>query len=254
VTEGDGVGDVIASGAKISFCLLDVTLHDGSLPGSPNNGEYGSCGSTQGISVGWADVYDDSLADQWIDVTDVPDGDYWLESVVDRNNRIAESDETNNVTRIKITLGPPPPDDFPDTIAEATPIALAARGPTTQTGVIGESRDVDVFSFVAKKKGKTTITQSSSGGLDSYLIVYDANQQEIARDDDSGPNLDSRVRIKVQSGQTYYVSAGGFDTDTGPYQITISRGRGRHVPQARLSRRIELKTLPSLELPNHSHD
>ena len=249
VTADDGVGDVIATGAKISFCLLDVDTYDSHLPGHPRNGHYDSCGTSQGISVGWADVYDSSLADQWIDITDVPDGTYWLESVVDRNNRLLESDETNNVARIKITLGPPPPDDFPNTFDAATPILLATHGTTTQTGEIGESRDVDMFSFAANKKGKLTITQSSAGGLDSYLIVYDANQQEIARDDDSAGHLNSRVRVHVQPGQTYFVQAGGFESDTGPYQLTFARGHVRNVPQLRSSRRIELKNLPSLAFP-----
>jgi hypothetical protein len=243
VTEDDGVGDVIATGGKVSFCLLDVAPYDRRLPGHPRREQYNSCGSTQGISVGWADVYDSALPDQWIDVTDVPDGTYWLEAVVDPSNLIVESDETNNVTRIQITLGPPPADDFADAFADATPIALAQRGRTVQTGTVGLPRDVDTFRVVTPRKGRLTITQSSIGGLDSFLIVYDSNQTEIARDDDSGGNLNSRVRIQTVRGQTIYVQAGGYQTDTGPYQLTFTYGRGWHIPQLRAAARVGLKSL-----------
>jgi hypothetical protein len=54
--------------------------------------------------VGWSNVYDKSLPDQWIDVTDVPNGRYWLEVEVDPEGRWIESDETNNIARIKILL------------------------------------------------------------------------------------------------------------------------------------------------------
>lgn len=102
---GGGVGDVVASSEKVSFCLLDLLTYDRQLPGYPEWPAYSTCGTgTQGISVGWADAYDKSLPDQWIDVTNVPNGVYWLEVEVDPSNRLMEQDETNNVTRIKILL------------------------------------------------------------------------------------------------------------------------------------------------------
>ena len=102
---GGGVGDVVASGEKISFCLLDFITYDRQLPGYPQFPVYSFCGTgKQGISVGWSDIYDKSLPDQWIDVTDVPSGVYWLEVEVDPSNRLMERDETNNVTRIRILL------------------------------------------------------------------------------------------------------------------------------------------------------
>jgi hypothetical protein len=107
VTAGDGVGAVVSTGDKVSFCLLDLEPFEPSLPGAPASGRYNSCESVQGISVGWADVYDKSLADQWVDVTDVPDGRYWLEVVADPENRLLESDETNNAARILIDLTKP---------------------------------------------------------------------------------------------------------------------------------------------------
>jgi hypothetical protein len=226
VTAGDGVGEIVASGQKVSFCLLDVREYDTSLPGAPNSDQYNSCAQFQGISVGWADVYSRSLADQWIDITDVPEGSYWLESEVDPSNRILESDETNNAARIKITLGPPPPDDFPNTFDAATPITLSENAAGTQAGRLDSRGDVDMFSFIAPRKGKVKITQvATGGGLDSFLRVYDSDEQQIAQDDDSGGSMNSKVRIKVAKGQKYYVAAGGYNGDTGLYLLTFARGR-----------------------------
>jgi hypothetical protein len=105
VLPGDAVGEIVVEGEKTSFCLLDSAVYDSGLPGFPGSGEYFSCGTgTQGISVGFQDIYDKSLPDQWIDVTDVTDGTYWLESEVDPENHVLEKDEANNVARIKVTL------------------------------------------------------------------------------------------------------------------------------------------------------
>ena len=110
VTEGNGVGDVVAGGDKTSYCLLDSTRYDTSLSGAPDNRVYeaGSCedpvNGVQGISAGWGDLYLSSLPDQWIDVTELVDGTYWLEVTVDPNDRLLESDETNNATRIMVEL------------------------------------------------------------------------------------------------------------------------------------------------------
>jgi hypothetical protein len=96
----NSVGAVAAEGDKISFCLLDVDHFAPQLPNSPILGTHITCGQDQGISVGWADVYEQDLDDQWIDVTGVPDGHYWLEVVADPENRLVESDETNNSIRV----------------------------------------------------------------------------------------------------------------------------------------------------------
>lgn len=104
VTAGDGVGAIVASGDKSSFCLIDVRSYDETLPGAPGLRQYHACNEYQGISVGWADVYIKALPDQWIDVTGVADGRYWLEVEIDPEHWIVESDETNNVSRILIDL------------------------------------------------------------------------------------------------------------------------------------------------------
>jgi Lysyl oxidase len=97
VTADNGVGAIVATSQKVTFCLMDVTRYSGSGPS-----RYGC--NNQGISVGWADVYDRDLSGQWIDVTSAPNGTYWLESVVDPSDRLRELDNVNNAERIKISI------------------------------------------------------------------------------------------------------------------------------------------------------
>ncbi|MBI2953616.1 MAG: hypothetical protein HYY30_04830 [Chloroflexi bacterium] len=88
--------------SKASFCLFD-TFRISNLPSSPRFRVYpATCGlELQGISVGWADVYDSTLEEQWIDVgtTPLPDGEYVLHSVADPLNRIHESPRGSDPTR-----------------------------------------------------------------------------------------------------------------------------------------------------------
>lgn len=108
VLPGDGVGKILHSGHKTSFCLLDLATYS-AQPSLGNRGQrfFFQCGTTfQGISVGWEDLYTKELPDQWIDITSLLPGEYWLESVVDPLDLILEVDETNNVARIKLVIAP----------------------------------------------------------------------------------------------------------------------------------------------------
>lgn len=103
----DGSGNIVASGGKTSFCLINIRqpLPDVSAAAGLVHGRGGnSCGQVQGISAGYSDVYSAALDDQWIDVTGVANGNYWLEITADPENNITETDETNNSARVQITL------------------------------------------------------------------------------------------------------------------------------------------------------
>ena len=104
----NGVGDVLATNAKTSLCVVDSISYVGPL--QPRN--CLSCGSPSsdgiedpntgvpdvlGVSVGWDDRYSIALEHQWIDITGVSDGTYWLEMAVDPNDRVIELDNSNNM-------------------------------------------------------------------------------------------------------------------------------------------------------------
>lgn len=97
-------GGVVATGHKYGFCLLDS--YSWAWPSEP--GTY-DC-SNQGISRGHADIYESDLPCQWVDVTDVPPGDYTLRVVLNQPRPesalplLVERDYGNNAVEVPVTL------------------------------------------------------------------------------------------------------------------------------------------------------
>jgi hypothetical protein len=85
----DADGSVVATGHKASFCLEDSVQVDPNAPAQV----VPAC---SGIDIGWGDEYPSSLPCQYIDVTNVPSGDYTLRQVVNVFHEIPETDYTNN--------------------------------------------------------------------------------------------------------------------------------------------------------------
>ena len=83
--------NVVVTGDKKAFCLEDDVQI---VPGGPSHGYR--C-NLQGITPGWADVYDRSLPCQWIDVTDVAPGTYTLRVEIDVSHQFPDTDRANNV-------------------------------------------------------------------------------------------------------------------------------------------------------------
>jgi hypothetical protein len=109
VLPGDGVGAILREGAKQSVRITSTRLHDGSLPNvPPSNERIIASGGNHGISVGYTDIYSKGLAYQWVDVTGLASGEYWIETEVDPADHIVESDESNNIARMKVNLTLPP--------------------------------------------------------------------------------------------------------------------------------------------------
>jgi Ca2+-binding RTX toxin-like protein len=228
VTSGGGVGDVVAAGDKVSFCLIDVERYDASGPATP---QYLSCGQNQGISPGWADVYTRGLPGQSIEITDVPDGEYWLEVVADPLNHIIEADETNNVTRIKISLvrpigsDPIPPDTFEGNDSLANASILAPPELHTYADLsIHVSQNDDYFRITAALTGLLTVDlgfADAAGDID--LEILDASGTPIGRSSTAGDR--EHVVIEATAGAYYYIRAFGFEGAVNPdYTMIVDPG------------------------------
>jgi len=92
---------------KTTFCMRDDQTIGAPADGTKQSRKYMGChGNTQGVSVGWADVYPSTLADQFVDVTDFPAGIYKLSFTVDPHATFAESRRDNNVSATLVELDP----------------------------------------------------------------------------------------------------------------------------------------------------
>ncbi len=95
---------VVATGHKQAFCLLDTTSWAWPLA----LGEF-DC-SNQGISRGFSDWYESDLPCQWIDVTDVPPGDYLIRASLNQPRPehalplLVERDYGNNTAEVAFTI------------------------------------------------------------------------------------------------------------------------------------------------------
>ena len=99
----DAAGAVAATGHKQAFCLLDSEAVG--IPGAPTTPRF-HCGF-QGIQRGWSDVYGSGLDCQWVDITDVAEGDYTLRISINPDRVIAEADFTNNSADSRAHRGAP---------------------------------------------------------------------------------------------------------------------------------------------------
>lgn len=103
-------GESIVNGKtseKTSFCLEDTNAIDLRLPGAPQNAVYTTCNpDVQGISVGWGDRYGPTLAGQSIDITGDAEGDYDLIIEADPSDQFIETNETDNVSCVRLHINP----------------------------------------------------------------------------------------------------------------------------------------------------
>jgi hypothetical protein len=104
------------TGRKVSFCLADTNIDFWDRKGNgprtyiapdclmPFESDGVTDHFVQGITRGWADIYDYYLPDQYIDVSGLADGLYALETLADPDNALVEKDETNNCSSILLRL------------------------------------------------------------------------------------------------------------------------------------------------------
>jgi hypothetical protein len=108
---------VVKSG-KEAFCLANTDAVDFTVPNAkwrPGNTDLGtSCGQNtsvatrQVLDIGNGDTYDQSLPGQSFDVTDLPNGTYYIEVAANPYNKLAEVSTTNNTSLREVVLGGTP--------------------------------------------------------------------------------------------------------------------------------------------------
>lgn len=96
----EATGELVLAGAKSGFCIADAEEW---VPESGASCEVYDC-NQQGISRGCADNYGSSLECQWVDVTDIPSGDYELRVTINADRSVPELDYSNNLVTVPVRL------------------------------------------------------------------------------------------------------------------------------------------------------
>jgi hypothetical protein len=98
----DQAGREVIRGYKQAFCLIDV---EHLSPWGPRQAQFTDCNANQGISAGWADLYQKTLPCQFIVIDGITDGEYVLRSTTNAQRLIPEDNYADNTiyTRLRIT-------------------------------------------------------------------------------------------------------------------------------------------------------
>ena len=105
-------GQLVGTGAKQGFCSFDHYRYSSSGPAYyTRQTSPPACGTLSsnlqafmGLSVGWGDIYNWNLPDQYIDIKGLTSGRYRLWATADAGNWFVESDDSNNFSWIDIQL------------------------------------------------------------------------------------------------------------------------------------------------------
>jgi hypothetical protein len=95
---------VAATGHKQSFCLEDVEQYQPAPAPDPANPF--TC-TSQGLHVGWEDIYPHDIDCQWVDITGVPAGDYLLTVAINTAGYLPELNYANDSATVPVTIPPP---------------------------------------------------------------------------------------------------------------------------------------------------
>ncbi len=209
-------------GTKTSFCIIDLLRVQGSAPVSS---KYQYCDDTvQGLSHGWADIYDWQLPDQWIDIGSslLPNGEYAIQSQTDPYGKLIETDRSNNtgihyftVSNGSIVGGDEQTDCF------ATPNA-AQVGATIQVSCNrlnpGDIVDFRIDSNSGPIIGSATVSVDTKALLQLTLPNAPQGQHHIFANPRGGGGPYSAV-INIQPNFTLDASSGPVGT-TVPFTLT----------------------------------
>jgi len=95
--------EVITEGSKLGFCMEDSAQY--SVGPAFSCSASHDCGK-QGIQSGWSDVYGSSLDCNWIDITEIPAGNYRLRVALNQLRRLNEASFNNNEAIVHVVIPP----------------------------------------------------------------------------------------------------------------------------------------------------
>jgi hypothetical protein len=225
----------VVVGRKVGFCIADTSRW---LPTAPSAIKY-SC-SDNGLQAGWADVYDRNLDCQFVDITGVPSGNYYLQMTVNPDALLTEADLGNNTVLVPVNIPPTnclaaPANDLFQAAAVLTrsPVTTTEFNncATKQTGEpnhAGNAGGHSIWFTWTPDSNHTAVLSTRNSNFDTTLAVYTGNAVNalslIASNDDivAGVNEQSLVTFAAVAGTTYRIAVDGFGSAVGTVILNMN--------------------------------
>jgi len=112
---------------------------------------------------------------------------------------------------------------FAEPFPSSQPIHVPAAGGLRISDRLSEPTGTNVYRFTARAGGKLEILMSDAGsGLDPLLRVFSARGRRIRRNNNaSRRTTDSRIKMRIRAGRTYYVAASSR-AGAGGYELSFT--------------------------------
>ena len=262
-------GTQTAAGSKIGFCLVDSEQME---PGTDqayseeldNFCEEDNPSATSlrmGISSGWRDIYDATTTLQWVDVSEIAPGRYWIGAITDPNDEIVESNEDNNdlifSEKSAVVPGWLPWDAEAETEGEAVDIELVTQafGTVTEASYVIEQgpanghlsvpvgasfssplvrytpdqgfTGTDTFEFSVRDTSSLFPTESPTAtiavNVTGTLEVSGSLDGAEASSDGAAPTLTLETTLfEMEAGEPFELTATALDADGQPASLSAT--------------------------------
>jgi hypothetical protein len=182
-------GPTVAKNGKVSYCWVD-NGRLASYVGGPTSPRYLNClTDSMGLSAGWTDEYHADLPDQWVEVTQLKDGVYWLVIVGDPNRLYLEADSgapVNNTSWAKVEL-----------TGNRRQVRIMAEDEVVLR-VNGERQTMAAYPRVVDGRALTHVRLAEQLGA---RVDWDGTHALISRDDSLQVTITPGKRIALVNGQ-----------------------------------------------------
>jgi hypothetical protein len=160
VSDTGGVGSLVATSPKVDFCMTPDTyvggVHHTAPSASPPATDCTNPDGALGLSVGWGDEYDYTDAGNNIDISNLPDGNYWLRGQADPEDYFQQSGPSDSVTDTELNivgttvtvLQQVQPQLSRPVVTMTSPSPGPATNPTTLSATVSDSAPISSIQFV----------------------------------------------------------------------------------------------------------
>ena len=112
---------------------------------------------------------------------------------------------------------------FADLFSSCQTLNVPPAGSVSLSDQIGQQVAANMYRFTAGAKGKLSVSmRAAGGGLDPVLQLFNSRGRRIKKNNNAAADTtDSRLRLRMRPGRTYYLAAAAAAGTAGPYTLEI---------------------------------